>query len=75
MFILPIMILDICVIGLSRNACSSSHHVLPLLLLFLTLPIEAKEGTTILVTPTEAVLLLFKPARQQCQQIETNVSL
>jgi hypothetical protein len=39
-----------------------SHHRLPLLLLFLTLAMEAKvDGTTILVTPTEAVL--FRPAK------------
>lgn len=40
----------------------------PLLLRFLTLPIDEREGTTTLVTPTEAVL--FKPATQNVNEIK-----
>ena len=49
-------------IGINRRALVQtpsdvSSYRLTLLLLFLTLAAEAKEGTTILVIPTEAVLL------------------
>ena len=44
------------------------HHLLPLLLLFLTLAIEAEEGTTTLETPTEAVL--FRPATQNVNEMK-----